>query len=197
MLVANLNQPGPTPTTIMSNTLVLLFHPDLSRSRANAALRSAAASLDGVDVIDMHVLYPDGHIDTATEVARLLAADRIVLQFPVQWYSVPPLLRAWQDAVLTRMYYLAYEQEGRHLEGTPILIAATAGNRPEAYSAEGMNRFPLEDLLLPLQATAHRCGLPWSPPFLVYCANKLDDFALGEAATRYASHLRNWIGETS
>lgn len=33
--------------------------------------------------------------------------------FLIQWYSTPPLLKAWQDAVLTRMYYIAYESEGR------------------------------------------------------------------------------------
>lgn len=40
------------------------------------------------------------HHDGAREAARLLTADRIVLQFPVQWYSMPPQLKAWQDAVL-------------------------------------------------------------------------------------------------
>ena len=56
------------------------------------------------------------------------AAERIVLQFPVQWYSTPPLLKSWQDAVLTRMMYLAPETEGRLLAGKPLMVAATAGN---------------------------------------------------------------------
>ena len=49
--------------------------------------------------------------DGEREAAGLLSADRIVLQFPIQWYSTPPLLKAWQHAVLTRMYYVAYESE--------------------------------------------------------------------------------------
>ncbi|MBF2930826.1 flavodoxin family protein, partial [Pseudomonas aeruginosa] len=88
-------------------------------------------SLPGVEVVDMQALYPgdlDMFRDGEREAARLLAADRIVLQFPIQWYSTPALLKAWQDAVLTRIFYVAYETEGRLLEGTPLMVAATAGN---------------------------------------------------------------------
>lgn len=176
----------------MSKTLILLFHPDLTRSRANAALAGAAARLPGVEVVDMYALYPDGQVDADREVARLLAADRIVFQFPIQWYSTPPLLKAWQDAVLTRMYYIAYKTEGCLLEGRPLLVVATAGNVPEAYAPGGANRFTMEELLRPLEATAHRCGLPWQPPFLVYRADKLDDLSLHGAARDYAAILETW-----
>lgn len=176
----------------MSKTLILLFHPDLTRSRANAALAGAASRLPGVDVVDIQALYPDGRIDAEREVARLLSADRIVFQFPLQWYSTPPLLKAWQDAVLTRMYYLAYPTEGRLLEGKPLLVVATAGNVPEAYMSTGANKFTMTELLRPLEATAHRCGLPWQPPFLLYRADKLDDLSLHTAARDYAAILEDW-----
>jgi len=180
-----------------AKTLILVFHPALARSKANAALATAAAALPDTDVVDMQALYPDGVVDADREVARLLAADRIVLQFPIYWYSTPPLLKAWQDAVLTRMYYIAYEAEGRRLEGTPILVAATAGNQPDAYSPTGRNLFPLETLLSPLQATAYRCGLPWSDPVLIYRSGVLTDAERAEAAARYAARIDNWRRETS
>lgn len=173
----------------MTNTLILLFHPAYQRSRANRALSEAAASQVGVTVVDMQALYPDGVIDTDAEVARLIAAERIVLQFPVQWYSTPPLLKAWQDAVLTRMFYIAYETEGRLIEGKPLLIAATAGNVQEAYAPAGQNRFSLRELLRPLEATAHRCGLIWQEPFLIYAVHKADAEALEAAGAHYARRL--------
>lgn len=176
----------------MSKTLILLFHPDLNRSRANAALAGAAARLPGVEVADMYALYPDGAIDADREVARLLSADRIVLQFPIQWYATPPLLQAWKDAVLTRMFYITYPTEGRLLEGKPLLVVATAGNVPEAYQRGGANKFTMEELLRPLEATAHRCSLPWQAPFLVYRADKLDDLSLHSAAKDYAAILETW-----
>lgn len=176
----------------MSKTLILLFHSGPNRSRANAALAAAAARLPGVEVADIHALYPDGRIDTDREVARLLSADRIVFQFPIQWYSAPPVLKAWENAVLTRMYYLAYETEGRLLEGRPLLVAATAGNVPEAYGPGGANAFTMAELLRPLEATARRCGLLWQAPFLLFRADRLDDLALHGAARDYAALLEEW-----
>lgn len=184
----------------MTKTLILLFHRDLSQSRANAALAAAAAGIPGVEVVDMQALYPEGIdmvADGEREAARLLATDRIVLQFPIQWYSTPALLKAWQDAVLTRMFYLAYEAEGRALEGTPLMLAATAGNVPDAYRPGGRNMFAMIDLLAPLRATAHRCGLPWSDPFIVYEADKLLPDALEAAAADYAATLAGWIAATA
>ncbi|WHS31730.1 MULTISPECIES: NAD(P)H-dependent oxidoreductase [Brucella/Ochrobactrum group] len=184
---------------MMSRTLILLFHPDLSQSKANATLAGAAAQLPEVDIVDMQTAYPTGidfYKDGEREAQRLLAADRIVLQFPLQWYSTPPLLKAWQDAVLTRMFYVTYEQEGRALEGTPIMIAATAGNVPEAYTPGGRNLFPMNDLMAPLRATANRCGLEWAEPFFVYVADKLAPDALESAASRYVQVLERWIDAT-
>lgn len=183
----------------MTKTLILLFHRDLSASTANAALAAAAAGIPGVDVIDMTALYPGGIDmvrDGEREATRMLAADRIVLQFPIQWYSTPALLKAWQDAVLTRMFYVAYEQEGRLLEGTPLMIAATAGNVPEAYRPDGRNMFPMIELLAPLRATAHRCGLGWATPFIVYEADRLAPEALDKAAADYEAALAGWIAAT-
>lgn len=184
----------------MTKTLILLFHRDLSQSKANAALSAAASGIPGVEVVDMQALYPDGIDmvrDGEREAARLLAADRVVLQFPIQWYSTPALLKAWQDAVLTRMFYLAYEAEGRALEGTPLMLAATAGNVPDAYRPGGRNMFAMIDLLAPLRATAHRCGLSWSDPFIVYEADKLLPDALEAAAADYIAGLEDWIAATA
>jgi glutathione-regulated potassium-efflux system ancillary protein KefG len=183
----------------MTKTLILLFHRDLSHSKANAALVAAAAKLPDVEIVDMQAAYPNGvdmFRDGEREAVRLLSADRIVLQFPIQWYSTPPLMKAWQDAALTRMFYLAYEAEGRLLEGKPLMLAATAGNVPEAYCPGGSNMFRMIDLLAPLRATAHRCGLVWGEPFVVYRADKLSPEALEAAAADYASALKGWIAAT-
>lgn len=177
----------------MPRTLVLLFHPDPAGSRANRALAEAARARAGVDVIDMHARYPDGTIDLARdgarEAARLTEADRLVWQFPLQWYSVPPLLKAWQDAVLTRMFYVAFDTEGRRLAGRPLRIAVTTGNVAEAYAEGGTASFSMSTLLAPLEATARRCGLVWQAPFVLHDARHLDDAALAAAGRRYADLL--------
>lgn len=184
----------------MPKTLVLLFHHDLNQSKANAALVDAAGTVETVEVIDMQVRYPHGLIDMFTDGEReaqmLLGADRIVLQFPVQWYSTPALLKIWQDAVLTRMYYVFAETEGDRLAGTSIMIAATLGNKVDAYSREGQNHYSVDEIFTPLKATAHRCGLVWHEPYLVFTADKLDNTELQVAANRYAQVLKKFIAIT-
>ena len=152
----------------MSKTLILMFHPDPEKSAANAALARAAVEVEGVEVVDMAAVFPHRRIDMMTdgavEAQRLLSADRIVFQFPVQWYSVPSLMKDWIDAVFTRIYYVFAESEGDRLEGTPLMIAATAGNTPENYRPGGKIAISLEEIFTPLRATPLRAGLPWHPP---------------------------------
>ena len=180
----------------MCKTLVKVFHPFFDRAKANGALAGAATEFTGATVVDMYTRYPDGKIDVGREIAEILAADRIVFQFPIYWYSVPSLMKEWLDQVLTIMFYVDYENSGSRFEGTPILFAATAGNVADAYTATGNNRFSVRDLFLPLYATAHRCGLPVSNPFVVYEADRLDDISRKEAALRYGLFLQNWEQNT-
>ncbi len=178
----------------MSKTLIVLSHPRFGGSRANRALTEAAMRLPDGEVAHLEGLYPDGEIDVDKEVARVLGADRIVLQFPMQWYATPPLLKAWQDAVLTRMFYIHPKTEGDLLIGRKVMAAVTAGNKPEAYSAAGVNLFPLPDLLKPLQSMAHRCGLKWQTPFLLFEAKSASDADLEAAGNAYAARLSALAG---
>ena len=59
------------------------------------------------------------------------------------------------------------------------MIVATAGNVEAAYAPDGANRFALHELLRPLEATADRCALAWTEPFLVYDARRADAVAAG------------------
>ncbi|MBY8976760.1 NAD(P)H-dependent oxidoreductase [Rhodobacteraceae bacterium NNCM2] len=184
----------------MSKTLILVFHPDLGKSHANAALAKAASALPDVEVVDMHSRYPSGAIDMFSdgerEVEMLFTADRLVLQFPIQWYSTPALLKTWQDEILMRMYYVFAETEGPRFTGTPLMIAATAGNVPEAYSRSGENYFSVDEILTPLKATSYRCGLTWHDPYILFRANKLEDDALEYAAAEYAHAIQGFIAAT-
>ncbi len=185
----------------MTQTLILLFHPNIAKSKANAALQAAARTVPGAQVVDMQARYPSGHIDMhadgEAEARALLEADRIVLQFPIQWYSTPALLKAWQDAVLTRMYYIHAATEGDRLVGTPLMIAATAGNTPSAYGPGGANHFTMDELMAPLKATALRCGLPWHSPHLVFRADRLEPAELAAAQDSYVRALKDFIAATT
>ena len=64
-------------------TLVLVFHPDMSASRANRSLAAKAEALgDDVTVRYMYDIYPDQKVDVAAEQAALEAADRVLVLHP-------------------------------------------------------------------------------------------------------------------
>jgi putative NADPH-quinone reductase len=168
--------------------LIIAAHPDLSRSNTNAGLLDTVRNNPAVTVHELYSVYPNGKIDYEYERKLLLDADAIVFQFPFYWYSTPSLLKEWQDQVLTRMIYVDFDASGTHLVGKPVMLSITTGGPCESYSREGRNRFEMSELLGPLEATTHRCGLQWRPPFIVHAGDALNPeeraTCQGEFATR-------------
>jgi glutathione-regulated potassium-efflux system ancillary protein KefG len=185
----------PAPTAVESRAaLILLAHPGLDRSTANAALLAAARQRPDVTVQDLYRAYPDFLIDVPAEQARLAAHPLIVLQFPVYWYSTPPLLKEWIDAVL--LHGFAFGTGSSQLRGKRLMLAVTAGSPEADYGAQGPHRFTLAEFLRPLEATAHLCGMRWVPPFILYGSGGLDPAARAQAAAAYAARLAATIAET-
>ena len=80
----------------------LVFHPDLKTSRVNQTWKRQLENSGKVaSSRDMYRVHADFAIDVKNEQSMLKAHHRIVIQFPLYWYSVPPLLKKWQDDVLT------------------------------------------------------------------------------------------------
>ncbi|MCB8883248.1 NAD(P)H-dependent oxidoreductase [Acidisoma cellulosilytica] len=167
--------------------LVLLSHPAMHRSRVNAALLGVARERPDVTVHDLYRHYPDFLIDVETEQKKLIAHRLIVLQFPMYWYATPALLKEWMDTVL--LHGFAFGRGGTQLHGKTLMVAASTGGDPDAYQPEGMNRFTMTELLRPLEATAHLCGLAWAEPFIVHDAIHLNAEGRTQAAVAYDARL--------
>jgi putative NADPH-quinone reductase len=147
-------------------TLVIVSHPHLATSRAHRHLLDAIAGVRNVAVRHLEALYPDGRIDAAAEQAAVLPATRIVFQFPFNWFSTPPMLKAWQDDVLTVGF--AYGPGGTRMHGKRLQLVLTAGGARDSYRAGGRNLFEVTDLLRPLETTAHFVGMTMLPPLVLY-----------------------------
>ena len=65
-------------------TVINLFHPNYQYSQVNRAMVDAVK--DEIEVRNLAELYPDFNIDIEKEQQVMANADRIVLQFPLQWY---------------------------------------------------------------------------------------------------------------
>jgi putative NADPH-quinone reductase len=170
-------------------TLVLVFHPDLTASRANRRLTEEMEKQANVTVHRVYEAYLEEEIDVTAEQRLLEEHDRIVLQFPFYWYSTPPLLKKWEDAVLT--YGWAYGRNGDKLHGKELLIAVTTGGAKESYSPDGNNKYTVPELLRPLQATSNLIGTRYLTPYVLYGVFQLSDEELKQNAKDYVSYALN------
>ena len=150
----------------MRRILIQLAHPVLERSRVNRHLVEAVRDLPNVTINDLYERYPDLGIDVKHEQRLLEDHDAIVFQHPFYWYSVPAILKEWQDLVLEHGW--AYGAGGDKLRGKITFNSITAGGPKSAYNADGYNRFPTRTLLLPWEQTAHLCGMRYLGPFAVH-----------------------------
>lgn len=137
--------------------LIIYAHPYPHHSHANKRMLEQARTLEGVEIRSLYQLYPDFNIDIAAEQEALSRADLIVWQHPMQWYSIPPLLKLWIDKVLSHGW--AYGHGGKALHGKHLLWAVTTGGGESHFEIGAHPGFDV--LSQPLQATAIYCGLNW------------------------------------
>ncbi|MFS0718601.1 NAD(P)H-dependent oxidoreductase [Arthrobacter sp. 1P04PC] len=168
-------------------TLVVVAHPDLATSGINAQLAAAIGDVDGVTVREIASVYPDRRIDAAVEQELLRGHDTLVLQFPWHWYSVPGVLKEWMDQVLT--YGFAYGAGGDALHGKRLQLVISTGGPESAYMPTGHNRFTMAELLRPLEATAHLCGLDLAEPLVLHGAPRATPEDVAAHAARYREIL--------
>ncbi|HLN76156.1 MAG TPA: NAD(P)H-dependent oxidoreductase [Nocardioidaceae bacterium] len=164
-------------------TLVLLAHPDLGGSRVNRVLAESVRAVDGVTVRDLTAVHTADGFDVPAEQRLLVEHDTVALQFPWYWYSVPGILKEWMDQVLT--YGFAYGTGGDALQGKGLQVVTSTGGPDASYQPGGHNRFTMTELLRPIEATAHLCGMRLAAPLVVHGARTLDDATLAAYGERY------------
>ena len=139
------------------HNLIVVAHPDpasLTHAVANAVatgLRESAASAEIADLaaegFDPRQTVRDlaVHLQTATpasdvlaEQARIDRADRLVLVYPVYWWSFPALMKGWIDRVFTNGGAYGYEGDDRKkLRWLEVVLVAVAGADAGTYARHG------------------------------------------------------------
>ncbi len=147
-------------------TLVIISHPEISESGSQQFLLSSIPESESVKVHHLEGAYPDNQIDVAAEQKLLKQFDRILFQFPFYWYSSPPMLKQWQDEVLT--YGFAYGKNGHALNGKEFGLVLSVGIKESEYQAGGKEVFSINELTKPFQAVAVKTGMTYLKPFVIY-----------------------------
>ncbi|MEO5669590.1 MAG: NAD(P)H-dependent oxidoreductase [Ramlibacter sp.] len=175
---------------IPARTAILAAHPNWRESRVNRRLREAAHEVEGVQVTDLYSRYPDYDIDVPGEQAVAGAAQLIVLLHPVQWYSMPALLKLWLDEVLT--YGWAYGPGGTALQGKDLWLVATTGGPEASYHPQSYNRYFFDAFLPPYEQTAALCGMRFLPPLVLHGAHRASEEEVAGHVAVFAERLRSY-----
>ena len=146
----------------MKKNLMILAHPNLGNSIANKIIAEEIGRLENVEVRDIATLYPDFNIDAKAEQEALLNADRIIFQYPIYWYNMPPVLKQWFDQVLT--YGFAYGEETYNLEGKEMMASVTTGGPAEGYAGDILE----SKILFNMEGTAGFCKMKYLKPIVLH-----------------------------
>ncbi|KAA5927801.1 NAD(P)H-dependent oxidoreductase [Pantoea sp. Bo_2] len=153
-------------------TLVIVSHPYPERSVLTKGLQKAAESLDGVTVRNLETLYgyDTRRIDGDTERKMMREHTRVVFIFPTHWFNITPMIKAWLNET--------WGSVGPGLwQGKEMLLVSTAAGGSSTYGTDGRIGVALEDVFLPMKASALHAGMTWLPP-LVFESARNDQLLL-------------------
>jgi glutathione-regulated potassium-efflux system ancillary protein KefF len=176
----------------MADVLIIAAHPRVEQSRVNKVLMQTATQLGAQHVVlrDLYALYPDYLIDVPTEQSLLATSKLIVWQHPIQWYSMPSLMKLWIDDVLS--FGWAYGPQGTALAGKDLWLVASTGGPQDSYRPDSYNRYFFDAFMPPYEQTAALCGMRFVPPLLLHGAHRVSQADLDAHAKIYASRLLSY-----
>lgn len=169
-------------------TLVIFSHQYFQKSKVNKALLEAIKGLPNVKVRNLDELYGTDikGFDIKKEQEFLSEAQKIIFQFPLFWFSTPPMLKAYQDEVFTATLY---SNKGDILANKEFHMAVSLGSEESKYSSSGRNENSLREYLLPLFGMAKYCKMQPKEIFVSDNSFKVTDEQISEFARKYVEFL--------
>lgn len=142
-------------------TLVIVSHPYPERSVMTKGMQQAAESVEGVTVRNLESIYgfDTRAIDAQKERELTKQHDRIVFMFPTHWFNITPMMKAYMNDV--------WGSVGPGLwQGKEMLLVTTAAGGASTYGESGRIGVKLEDVFLPMKASALHAGMTYLRPLV-------------------------------
>ncbi len=142
-------------------TLVIISHPYPERSVMTKGMQQAAESVEGVTVRNLETIYgfDTRAIDSQKERELTRQHDRIVFMFPTHWFNITPMMKAYMNDV--------WGSVGPGLwQGKEMLLVTTAAGGTSTYGEAGRIGVKLEDVFLPMKASALHAGMTYLTPLV-------------------------------
>lgn len=168
-------------------TLIIVSHPEIDESGSQQYLKEALSDTAEVTYHHLESTYPAGKIDIKQEQELLQNHDRIILQFPLYWYSSPPMLKHWLDEVLTENF--AYGFGGNKLKGKELGLVLVIGMPEKEYQVGGREGFSLSALTTPYQAMAKKTQMHFLKPFLIFQFHYMEEIEKMRMLIAYQQYL--------
>lgn len=123
--------------------------------------------------------------DIVREQSLLQAADLVIFQFPLWWYSMPALMKGYIDRVFSAGWAYA---GGQALAGKIALLSVTTGAPEMMWNEE--QKGDLHNILRHLtQGTFAMCGMRSLDPFVVFGAKRMNSEQRGAVVKAYMERL--------
>ncbi|WP_231036555.1 NAD(P)H-dependent oxidoreductase [Pectinatus sottacetonis] len=169
--------------------LIILAHPDINNSNVNNRWKQELEKYsDEIITHELYKEYPDWNINVRKEQYLLEHSNCIILQFPIYWYSCPPLLKKWLDDVFTHGW--AYGSKGNKLKGKKIGLAISIGDKEKNYMHTGHVGFSIDEIITPFKATVNHIGATMLPIFSIFNASfQISPEVIEQSASKYIEHI--------
>lgn len=168
-----LNTPETPDTTPKNNVLVIASHPHPERSIINKALQQMVQDMAGVTYRNLEDLYgvDTTQIDVDTERSTYDGIDTVVFMYPLHWFNLTPMLKAYFNEVW-------FPWAPQALKGVTMFEVVTAGAPEVSFSREGGIGLTIDEVLYPMKAAANHAGLKYLPPlaFFQVAEGKLETY---------------------
>jgi NAD(P)H dehydrogenase (quinone) len=141
-----------------------------------------------------HAFATGGHgADVVAEQAKVSAADLVLLQFPVWWFSMPAILKGWIDRVFSRGFaYSAGRKYGTgHFKGKRAMLSLTTGTASTLYEPSGIDGDLLHVLWPIHNGILAYTGFTVLPPFAAWMPARAAASERQSYLDAYAERLRN------
>ena len=171
----------------MKKTIIILAHPDIENSKMNKGLLEEVKKHPEIKIHDIYKLYSNYNfnmpIPAKEEHDLLQQYERIVLQFPLFWYSSPPLLKKWIDDVL---------QDGLFpwLKEKELSVAVTTHAPIHEHTPWGHASRHITEFLLPFVQIAKYTKMKFVPAFAVHGAEEITEEELRQKSKEYVTMLQ-------
>lgn len=129
--------------------------------------------------------------DIRAELTKLIAADLVIFNFPIFWFSMPAIMKGWIDRVLVsgRCYggMRFYDRGG--LAGKRALVTLTLGGQAHMFDGDGVHG-PLHEMLRHLlRGTLGYVGFEVLEPFVGWHVPYISQEARVDILAKYRTRL--------